>query len=81
MCSAKSAKSSPGKISPKHLIPRQKSALKPITGKFFMHELQSEKSEFFGKKATFFTLLSNFTHFIIKKVKNLMPRQNLPPKT
>ena len=73
---AASAKPRPGKISQKNLMPRQKVPKNLMSGQVFMN-LRLPKLEFF----TFFTLLSNITHFLSKIVKNLMPGQFSPPKT
>ena len=64
-----SAKARPGKISPKNLMPGQKSAQKPNDREVFMN-FRVPKLEFFIKlRSLFFTLLS-------KIAKNLMLGQN-----
>ena len=71
---ATSSKPRPGKISPKNLMPRQKVPKNLMTGQVFM----SAKIENFQQVGDFFTLLHIF---FVKNCKNLMPGQNLPPKT
>ena len=62
---AASAKLRPGKISPKNLMPRQKSAQKPNDRASF-HDFESAKIENFDQAGHFFTLLSIITHFLVK---------------
>ena len=76
-----SAKPRPGKISPKKLMPGQKSAQKPNDQASF-HELQSAKIGNFQQVGHFLSNVTvSLTHFLSKSAKTLMPRQNLPPKT
>ena len=64
-----SAKARPGKISPKNLMPGQNSALKPDDREVFMNFKSAKTRIFHQVKVTFFTLLSNITHFCQKLPK------------
>ena len=55
----------PGKISPKNLMPRQRSAQNPNDWAT-SDEVQSAKVGIFQQVGHFFTLLSNITHFFVK---------------
>ena len=75
---AASRKPRPGRISQENLMPGQKTAQKPDLASF--HELLSVKIENVQPSSrSLFSLLSN--HTFVKNFQNLMPGQNLPPKT
>ena len=65
---AVSAKARPGKISPKNLMPGQKSAQKPNDWEVFMN-FRVPKTGIFHQVKVTFSLLSNITHFCQKLPK------------
>ena len=87
---AASAKPRSETVSPKNLMPGQKSAQKPNDWASF-HDFWSAKLENFQQVGHFLTLLSNITHFFVKNCQkpnawakftsqNLMPGQKLTPE-